>query len=268
MALPTTFLDLDFYVNQHPGLESVGRATDRLRVAPQEGFLGFMPLTYMGLARDCVALGCQYYGHGWDAADETQTLNSGTIAASANGLLFTTAASSAEVVTRGLRTYTPAAGQYWKAVTRLQSTTAATCGLFFGIAAADTTPIASDPTDMVALRCPNNSAALTARVIGNGGTAADQTTFVTDAAGTMAAVSLANTTDMELGVEFYIGSTAALSWGAFWVNGFRTAFTAAQITQLFAMLTTPQAMTRYLAIQGDGSARTATVQYVMAQVTR
>lgn len=270
MGLITTFLDLDNYVGQAPGREKAGRAIDRLRVDPTEGFLGYLPANPLAKARSWVPLGSQFEGDSYLLADETQTLASGSIAMAAGGLLITTAASSTAVVTKGTRTYTPAAGQYWKAVTRLQSTTAATCGVLFGFDLASSTTPFTDDTDMVVIRCPNNSAALTGRVRGNSGTAADNTTWVTSETpgAALAAVSLANTTDMELGVEFYLGSTLATCWGAFWVNGYRTPFTAAQLVQLFAILTTPPAMTRFLSIQGDGTGRTATVQFMLGGCSR
>lgn len=259
---------LSHYLSTHPGLEqSTGGASHLMHTDPAEGFFGRMSATKFAEAKGKILLGAQFNGTGYNATDETQTLASGTIAPAAGGLLWTTAASSTAVVSRGTRTVTPAAGQYWKAVMRVQSTTAATCGIYLGISAVTTTPF-TNTTDMVSIFCPNNSAALTARVRGDSGTAADNTSFVTSNTGTTGAVSLTNTTDIELGIEFYFGATAAASWGRFWVNGYPTPFTSAQITQLFAILTTPVALTVHRAVQGDGSSRTATMQFFFAEVDR
>lgn len=263
-------LELDYFVDSHPGLEQGGPVTDRLRISPSEGFLGYFPLNLWAMARSWKPLGCQYAGHSFEVLDHTQTLNSGTVAMGAGGLVFTTAAASSETVQQSKVTYTPAAGQYWKGAWKVASTTAATCGLVLGFCATgDTSPIASDATDGVWFNVGSASAVITARVRGNSGTASDQATFVVsnDPATAYAAVSLVDVTDMELGMEFFFGSTAALSWGAFWVNGYRTPFTAAQVTQLFAILTTPPALARYEGILGDGSARVATFRYMLGGAT-
>lgn len=255
------------YVNVHPGREQSGPAIDMLKVARSEGFLGLLPANNLAMMRSWVPLGTQFFGHGYQIDDEVQTLNSGTIAMGAGGLVFTSAASSTEVNTRGARTILPATGMYFETCVQLASTTAATCGVFLGICNVDTTPIASDPTDGVWITCSNASAALTASVRGNSGTKSDQTTFNIGTA-TLTAVSLVDVTNMELGIKFYIGATAAASWGEFWINGFPTQFTAGQITQLFAIMTTPPQVTRYLGLQADGSARVVTVQYLVGGASK
>lgn len=266
-------LDFDCRVPTRPGQETVGSVTDRMRIAPSEGFFGYMPRNDYARAKQCIALGSQFSGPGYLSTDEVQQIVGASITPGAGGLVFTTAADTVEIFSRSARTVVPAAGQYWKAVARIASTTAATCGFIFGFATVDTSPIASDPTDMMCIRCPSNSAALTARVKGNNGTAADLTSFQTTArsiaAGTPTAVSLVDVTDMEIGVEAYIGSTDALSWGNWWINGFATPFTSAQVTALRDMVdTTPLALSRYIGLLPEGSARVVTVQYCFAQVTR
>jgi len=252
------------YLSTKPGKERWGRVSDRLKVHGSEGLWGNMPFNQISRASRFTSLGCQFDGTGYNTTDEVQTLASGTIAPAAGGLLFTTAASTTAVVTRSTRTVTPATGQTWKAVVKVASTTAATCGVLLNLAAVSTTPF-TNTTDMIQIHCPSNSAALTATVRGNSGTAATLTSF--NIAGAAAgAVSLVDVTNKELGIEFYIGATAAECWGLWWIGEVSTPFTAAQIVQLFAMMTTPAALARHFSVLPDGSARTVTVQYLMANV--
>ena len=82
--------------------------------------------------------------------------------------------------------------------------------------------------------------------------------------------TLANTTAIELGVQFFCGATAATSWGRWWVDGVYTDFTAAQLTALGVAGAAADAVLQ-AGIGGtpsDTGTDTITVQYAWAGVDR
>lgn len=253
-------LDLETYVSTHPGLEQSQPCTHRLRIASSEGFFGMMPANDYAWCGGNVLPMSRYNGFGYNTADVTQTLASGSIAQSTNGLLVTTAVSTTAVVSRSNQTLTPAAGYFYKKIVEVQLATAATTGFMMGVMQVTTTPFTA-PNNGAWITSPNNSAALTAAVRGNGGTQADITSFITSSAGASGAVSQVDATNMKIGIEFFIGASAALSWGGWWVNGFRTAMPTAQLTQLFAMVAGAQPLCSLISVQGDGSARTGIFKF-------
>lgn len=260
------YCDLEVRIPSKSGLELQSGVISRLRVPDNDLSFGGLAANDYARARGSVPL-AHFTGENYIAAMRTETLASGTIAMGVDGLLFTTAASTDAVVSASKRTVTPAGGMYYKKVVRAQTATVTTTGLRVGLFSTTTTPF-TNVNDLVCIGNPTAaSAALTATVRGNGGAAADLTSFVTDNNGTTGAVSRVAATDMELGFEFYV-DTVTTSWGNWLVNGYKTPFSAAQITQLVAILTSPPAMYDIDAILPDGSARTGIFQYSFAHSMR
>lgn len=191
------------------------------------------------------------------------------VAMAAGGLVLKTGANIGDdTLMSSVVSWTPSAGTLTAGVSkpqkiriraRLQVDDADKVGFFLGLSVATTDPVNADGTDLIAIRKAPTVATVIGRVKGNNGTARDSGTLAT----------MADNTDIELVLHADIGSTAALSSGSFWVNGTQTKFTSAQVTALYDMLTTPQAMYAVLGIRtSDTNSRTLTTQDVLIEVDR
>lgn len=174
------------------------------------------------------------------------------------GFLMRTGANSGDdTVYRRLCAWTPAASKRVCARAYLKVDDVTKSGFFFGICASTTDPINTDASDLVAIRKAPTSASIIGRVNGNSGGAADSATLAT----------MVNDTFIEIGFQFIIGSSAATSAGSFWINGTETAFTSAQLTALFGILTTPPSMYAILACRtGEAASHTITVSDALLEV--
>jgi hypothetical protein len=147
-----------------------------------------------------------------------------TIAANAAGVLITLGTSSNDDATIiSTRNNTVVANKVHTAICRVKLEDVDKDGLYFGFwTAADAEIRAAEPTNGVWFESGSTVATLIGTVRTASGTSADTGTLAT----------LADNTFVELGVQFSCGTTAATSWGHWWVNGTRTVFTAAQLTAL------------------------------------
>ena len=174
--------------------------------------------------------------------------NSATQAWTDGGLRFQLQAAPSDgddVGRNTLECQTLAVGKRYKCSTRVQVSSAANLGFSFGFATKATAEVNSaNPADGVFFIKTKSSSALVARVVANSATAVDisGTNFISDANKTLAAPVFADAIDIQLGIEFEIGATAAATFGWWIVNGFKTPFSAAQITALFDMYNTTAAV--------------------------
>jgi hypothetical protein len=258
--------DLNFYIDTKPGLEQAGPASTRLRVTPSEGAFGhlaFNDLSSMVEKRTLMSIGGR--GDGYNTTRYTATLdNSSTAAYVASGLRLQTQATPSDnddQVIASNEAHTVAQDKVWKAVARVQVSSAANMGLVFGVVTAGSTEIyTAAPADGVYLIKAKNAATLVGRVIENGQAADDSGTLLT----------MADATDAIIGFEFCAGSTAALSWGSWYINGTRTAFTADQVTAVRTMLaTTPASLQAMVGTRVNSTTqRNAVLQYALVEVDR
>jgi hypothetical protein len=124
---------------------------------------------------------------------------------------------------------------------RIQVSSATGVGFRIGLStggAAAALPFTTDYTDFIGFSKAIASAPVTGRVRGNSGTAAASATLVS---------AVANT---EIELAFWCQLSSSTSSGSWWVNGVETAFSAAQLTALTDILTSPPAM--YWTIHGTG----------------
>lgn len=206
-------------------------------------------------------------GKGYNSAEWTVT-TTGTGAAAASG----TAAGGGIVLTCGSdstfntnlqskQIWTPVAGKWVTVLARLQASDITTVGFEFGIGNSQVDPNSTNYTDVVGYKMTVGAGTVVGKVRGNSGTQA--------ATGTLYTMTAA--TDAFLGFTFNLNATAASAQG-FWFAGSSlktatvTPFTAAQLTQLAAILTTPPSM--YLNLHAKGSAANPTITYtsVLAHV--
>jgi hypothetical protein len=99
----------------------------------------------------------------------------------------------------------------------------ATSNLLFGVINSQTNPFTTPPTNGVYFSATNG--AVVGNVIGASGTLAQTGTLI----------QLTNGALAELDFKFMNTGSASTSWGEWWVNGVRTPFTSAQVTQLLAI---------------------------------
>ena len=195
------------------------------------------------------------------------------------GLLVTTGSNDNEnSILQTARQITAASGQTYNASLRCQLDNL-DLNVCFGFGVADSDPLnvigtAGTMTDIVALTCALNGTdgVFTPRVRGNGGTIADGTALT--------AVTAAQ--DFHMGITFRLSSTTGACGGNFWYNlgsssGLdgkhkltKVAFTAAQITQLRAWLTTaPTTICGFAQFRAStANSRNALIQHVGFEVER
>ena len=80
---------------------------------------------------------------------------------------------------------------------------------------------------------------------------------------------MADATFMELGIKFFIGPTAAQSWGEWWINGFRTPMATTQVADIFAMVAGAPTLAAQLGFAVNGTTqRSAIVDFALAEVDK
>lgn len=253
------------YVDTKPGLEQAGQATTKLHISPSEGQFAFHGANSMSAAvekRTLLAIGGRFP---YVAARYTETKdNSSTIAYAAGGLRLQTQATPTDnddTVISSIEAVTLAAGKIYTATVRIQVSSAANLGFQFGFVTAGSTELyTADPADGVYFHKAKNSANVVGRVRENSNTATDSATLLT----------MTDAADAILTLRFCAGTSAATSWGEFVVNGTRTAFTSAQVTDLFDMVnTTAPSLQAHLAVRVNSTTqRNALVQYALAECDR
>lgn len=266
--------DLVGYISTHPGLEQSQRCSDRVHVNELEGLFGRFGHTWM--ARQAQKINLLSIGGlaGYQTAPLTETKdNSSTIAFAAGGLRFQTQATPTDnddTCVTGIRAVTMTADKYYGFAARIQVSSAANYGVTLGIVTSGSTELfTANPTDGVFIIKAKNAATLTARVVENGNAAVDVTSFRT-ASSAGAAVSMADATDMELGVIFKAGSTAAKASGWWNIDGYITPFSAAQLTALHTLLnTTAPTLAAQIGFRVNSTTqRNALVQFAEAEGDR
>jgi hypothetical protein len=205
--------------------------------------------------------------HPYTAAHWTVT-TTGTGAAVADattaggGLLLTTGSTSTfNTNLQSKQVWTPVADKWFTVLARLRVSSITAVGFELNIGNSQVDPASTPYTDVVGLKMAVGAGTVVGNVAGNSGTAANSSTLYTMAADT----------DAFLGFTFKLNATATSAQG-FWFAGSSlktatvTPFTAAQLTQLAAILTTPPSM--YLNLHAKGSAANPTITYtsVLAHV--
>ena len=151
--------------------------------------------------------------------------------------------------------WTPAEGKLVVMAARMRVSAITGIGFSVGIGNTQVQNFTTDFTDQVMIRKAILSADVYGRVRGNSGTAADTAA----ALGTMV-----NDTEIEVGLWFKLGSTAALSQGGFLYGGTFTNFTDDQRTQAFAILTSPPSA--YFTVNATGVTGTTPTMTVTAGI--
>ena len=134
--------------------------------------------------------------------------------------------------------------------TRFQCSEATQVDLFIGLAATDTSPIASAPTDYVAFTKDDGATAINLKTVGS-----SASIYTASGIGTLAAA-----TDIKLAMSYDGNGNVAV-----YVNDVKVASQSAAFASLL-----PSAVLRpTIAIQnGDGNARTLTIDYLLVMMER
>ncbi len=130
-------------------------------------------------------------------------------------------------------TFTPVTGKWYHLTARIGVSAITGIGFKIGLTtggSAAALPFGTNYTDVVGFSKPIASAAMVGTVRGNSGTAADTGTLAT----------MVNATEIEIGFAFYLHATEPKGYWV--VDGVETAFSAAQLAQVVAILTTAPAM--------------------------
>lgn len=177
------------------------------------------------------------------------------------GILITTPSDDDfNVNLESVLTVTPTTGKWYGMAARIQVSHATEIGFRIGLGNSQALPFTTDYTDFVGISKAIASADVYGRVRGNSGTAAESSS---------ALGAIVADTEIEVGMCFYLHAT--LQQGYFTYKTATadaptvTAFTANQLTQLAAILTTPP--TSYWNIQATGTTgqnRTMTVTSFIA----
>lgn len=257
------------FESTYPGRVLIpGGLQHRLRISPDEGqFGGHGCGGFANCEGGITLINFGPFPYNNFELTETKT-NSSTITATAGGIKLQTQATPSDgddVSFKSVRTFTPVAGSSngamrYQMSTRVQVSSAANMGLAVGFVTSSATAVASTaPADGIYFVKAKNSTALVGRTVQNSGTA--------HSTGTLATV--ADATDLVLTVHFEIGTSAATSSGAFWVNGVRTPFTAAQITDIYNMVAGTPTLCAFEGCVVNGTTqRSATVSYCVADIDR
>lgn len=209
----------------HPGLASVKGAERALRTNDEAGQDAYMPANIVSLGVNTITLADLNYVNFYNPDWYTETKDgTATIAPNAAGILIVngnTAGNDAFVLSK--RANTIVAGKVHTAIARVSLEDVDQDGLWFGFWTAGDAEIAqAEPVDGIYFESPANAGTLIGTVRTASGTSVDTGTLAT----------LADNTFIEIAVQFACGTTAADSWGKWWVNGVATDFTAAQLTAL------------------------------------
>lgn len=259
--------DLKQYVSRFPGLEQQGAATDRLMIAPEEGQLGYHSanLAARVFGKQLSMLIAPLEPYSTTIVTETKDNSGGgaaTITHGAGGTIFNGVGAGADddATIRSQRTWTLAKSKVYTATGLFQVDTAAKIGVTFGFGTSSVAEyFSANPTDGVYLFKDKTSTALYGRIVQNGAAEVDSAKLA----------DLADATDIEVSVKFCIGNSAALSWGQWWVNGAVTPFSSAQLTALFALMTTPPTLCAQFGVRlGEAVVHSATAQGLWWEVDR
>jgi hypothetical protein len=215
----------------HPGLAGTPGIARQMFTHPAQGRDAFLPDTIAALLSETVVLAD--IGSRYAVALYTETLdNSGTAAMVAGGyqlLSNATAGDNDDLTIISKRCRTLAAEKVYWAQARIEITENTKQGISMGfVTAGDVEIISADPTDGVFLHCAATANTVVGMTVENGNASADTGTLHT----------LADATAVELGIIFQASTDINKCWGEWWVDGTRTAFTADQLADLDAMITT------------------------------
>lgn len=250
-------------VGTHPGLAAVVGTEAALRTNDAAAQYAHMPAHFVSQGAQTIQLLDINWNAPYVAAHYTETLdNSGTFAPAAGGMVFTFGnAQNNDAFAISKRAHTLAQDKVFTCIARVALADADADGLWFGFwTAADAEIAQAEPVDGVWLESGAAVATLIGTVRANSGTSADTATLAT----------LSNATAVEIGFQFVAGASAATTWGNWYVNGTATAFTAAQITALAAMLaTTPASLICGIGgTPNDTDTDTVTIEYAWGGVDR
>ena len=248
------------YIPTHPGKSGAGIAQHSGSIIPfAEGEFGGFPSGYLAGVTSHLVLGSYTNGDYGHTDNNTHTTDSSsTIAVAGKGLVLTSSGNANEDTgITGLRTIVAATGQLYLFTTTLQQADPANTGLAAGfVTSTAVDPLGTEPTDCVRFASAVNAATVVGRMVENGNAATDTATLST----------MANATDTRLTLKFYLGTTAAASWGEFWVDGTRTPMTAAQLADLFDMVNVTAPTLTFIVNQRASAAKTTTIRNYFAAV--
>lgn len=195
---------------------------------------------------------------------ETLLDNSSTIASVDDGRRLTTQASPSDaddMAINGEFADTLAAGKIWTLFARFRLSDVDLMGIRLGFhgGASNAEIFTAAPTDGIYLVKAETGTDLTLRTVENGNAAADLSTFNLSN-GTNAAFTLADATDITVHLKFEAGDSAATSWGEVWLaqgeaEPVKTSFTAAQVADVYAMLTTAPTLRPHIGFRLEGTAQ-------------
>ena len=222
------------YASRHPGPR--GRLDDRDLHFSTDKAGAHLPFNELASLFEC-DMGPKIGGHFRYTAGDWTVTTGGTgdsvadAVTSGGGVLITAASDdNFDTTLDWTAVATPVAGKWYSMLARIQVSDATGIGFRIGITtggSAAALPFGTDYTDQVTISKAIASAAVLGKVRGNSGTAADTGTL-----GTIVAA-----TEIEVGFDVYVHATSP---SGFWFyNGVRTAFTANQLLQVIAILTTP-----------------------------
>lgn len=255
------------YVPTHPG-QLGALKLDTFHIPPEDGRSAYMAANVQAALFSkntfpIIGGGSPYSASEW-AITTGGTGDAQAVATTPGGGLLITYASDDNFDTTldSVWGFTPATGKVLSARYRVQVSDADGLGIKLGFTtggSAAALPFGTNYTDVIAFSKPIASAAMVGTVRGNSGTAANTGTLVT----------LSDATEIDIGFACMPHATAP--WGFWYVNAATgltvTPFTANQLTQLTAILTTPPTM--YHTLHGTGVTATnptMTVTSCYAQV--
>lgn len=241
------------YLPTHPG--HVGAKKIKDYCVPVEDYVGaFQPAFLMGnlFGKNMAPIigggivpdvGSLVVG-GWTVV--TGGTNDAIAHGTAGGLLLTLASDdNFDMTLSSVLAFTPVVDKWYTMAARIAVSDADGVGFKLGLTTgggAAALPFGTNYTDVVGFSKPIESANMVGTARGNSGTAADTGTLAT----------LADGVEIEVSLSFKLHATEPE--GFFVVNGVVTPFTAAQLAQLIAILTTPPTM--YWTIHGTGKTST------------
>lgn len=259
--------DIQSYIGTFPGISQVGRS--RMHFAQSDPLAAFMADNRIAaIVQKKVLMALGGLMPPYSTSDLAATIDGGTIANGANGILFTTSTTNDhDQALNGNKTIALAQDKWFTYLTVVQFSHATSVGLRAGVVTSGGTEyFTADATDGVYFVKAKNAATLTARVVENGNAAVDLSTF-TLSDGTSGAFSFVAATRYVIGFRFKVGSSADLTAGEWIVNGVITKMSAAQITALRAMLaTTAPTLCAHLGNRLDSTtSRTMTVDGICVE---
>lgn len=243
------------YIPTHPGKSDFVEMHHNLIVPFSEGEYGGFPLhPQFGGVHILTA-----YGNGspYTTTDNTTTADgTGSVAPGLNGLTFTCSNGTENATVLSKRNLLTAAGQFWFATATFQAADAVNTSWLAGfVTSTSTIPLNTAPADGVYV-AHGTDAVLKMTVIEN-----------TNAAVTQNLSNSANNTWDRVTIKFYLGSSAATSWGEVWVNGTRYSFTAAVTAALYKVVGTTAATLAFnIGQKSAGAGRVSKVAHWYAGV--